>query len=60
MPVARRLHDLNGGKTTTTSELSEAEIADNLFAATQAAINAGYDPERLLLDAARRGIPANN
>ncbi len=59
MPVARRLHDLNGGKAAMNTELSEVEIGDRLFAATQAAIDAGFDPERLLLDAARRGIPAN-
>jgi MazG family protein len=59
MPVARRLHDLNGSKAATMTELTEAELGERLFAATQAAIDAGFDPERLLLDAARRGIPAN-
>jgi tetrapyrrole methylase family protein/MazG family protein len=58
MPVARRLHDLNGGKSEPKTEVPESEIGDRLFAATQAAIDAGFDPERLLLDAARRGIPA--
>jgi len=60
MPVARRLHDLNGTHVQSGSNLSEHELGDQLFAATQSAIVAGYDPERLLLEAARRSIPSSN
>lgn len=58
MPIARRLH--NTIKPTSTPDLpAENDLGDSLFAATRAAIEAGYDPEALLFAAAKRAIPAD-
>lgn len=58
MPIARRLHD-----TIKPIEFperpAENDLGDSLFSATRAAIEAGYDPEALLLAAAKRAIPAD-
>jgi tetrapyrrole methylase family protein/MazG family protein len=58
MPIARRLHDTI--KPLALNEHADADqLGDSLFAATRAAIEAGYDPEALLLAAAKRTIPAD-
>lgn len=58
MPIARRLHD-----TIKPIEVAErpaaTDLGDSLFSATKAAIEAGYDPEAILLEAAKRAIPAD-
>ena len=58
MPIARRLHDHLPVQATEIAGVDSIEMGDRLFEAMRAAIAAGYEPERLLLDAAKRAIPA--
>ena len=54
MPIARRLHDHLSIENANGDSIA---LGDQLFEATRAAIAAGYDPERLLLEAAKRSMP---
>jgi tetrapyrrole methylase family protein/MazG family protein len=58
MPIARRLHDTIKPIASTEQPAAD-DLGDSLFSATRAAIEAGYDPEALLLAAAKRAIPAD-
>lgn len=58
MPVARRLHDTLKPKSGDLP-IDGAVLGDSLFAATRTAIEAGLDPEAILLAAAKRAIPAD-
>lgn len=57
MPVVRRLVDVLSPAAPVTPVGDGGDHGDQLFDAVAAAVAAGFDPERLLADAARRRIP---
>lgn len=57
MPIARRLHDLLPKSGPGLDPTRADELGDRLFELTRQAIDSGFDPEALLLAAARRKIP---
>ena len=59
MPIARRLIDHLSIDNPTTS-IDPEEVGEQLYRLTCAAIEAGYNPEQLLLQAAKRDIPENS
>jgi len=59
MPIARRLADHFGDHPAIDS-FDPDGVGDQLFALTKVAIEAGYDPEDLLLNASKRAIPETN
>ena len=56
MPIARRLIDFYSSSDVDQS-LNDKELGDQLFSLTRSAIEAGLDPEKILLEAAKRNIP---
>jgi tetrapyrrole methylase family protein/MazG family protein len=56
MPVAQRLIDYYTGTGSSIAEVPD-DLGQQLFDATRIAIQAGFNPEKLMLDAARRAIP---
>ena len=56
MPIARRLIDFYSSSESNQS-LNDRELGDQLFSLTRSAIEAGLDPEKILLEAAKRNIP---
>lgn len=56
MPIARRLIDLISVDVPTRT-IDAEQVGDRLFELTKSAIEAGLDPEKLLLEAAKRSIP---
>ena len=59
MPVVRRLADVLAPASPVTPVGDGVAFADRLYDAVATAVAAGFDPERLLADAARRRIPAD-
>jgi tetrapyrrole methylase family protein / MazG family protein len=57
MPIARRLHDLLPKNGAIDDGVAPDQLGDRLFELTRQAIAQGLDPERILLEAARRHIP---
>jgi tetrapyrrole methylase family protein/MazG family protein len=57
MPIARRLFDLLPTNGSTGTDVESTALGDQLFELTRQAIEAGLDPEQVLLEAARRHIP---
>ncbi len=58
MPIARRLIDHLSVDETGTS-IDPDQVGEQLYRLTRAAIEAGHNPELLLLEAAKRDIPEN-
>lgn len=56
MPIARRLIDLFAVEQPVAT-IDPEVVGDQLFALTKSAIEAGFNPEQLLLEAAKRSIP---
>jgi tetrapyrrole methylase family protein/MazG family protein len=57
MPIARRLHDLLPKNGSNDDDLAPDQLGDQLYELTRQIIAQGLDPERVLLEAARRHIP---